>query len=249
MRRRHRHLNPIHAGATYAWDTRFNKDSLTDGTAVGTWTDRGGSTATESVSGNRPSWEDDATNNINGVPVVKFDGSNDRLQTASTTSATALSCVAVCKRPWTTGKYAPIVASNYGATAGIAFLPTGSAFWDWQTKDFLLTANGYQSGRNPRAVGPYGSISDNTPRVFSGVLSSSVSRIWMDGAQISTRVEATASVPSVSAAVYIGGSPGTSDYGDMSFAVLSYWRNTGLSDSLRRRMEHAAAYSCKVPAS
>jgi len=249
MRARNRHCNPINGGATYAFDTRFNKDGYTDGSAVGTWTDRGNNTATESVSANRPLWQNDATNNINGNPVVQFDGSNDTLQTASTVTVTALSCIAVCYRPWTTGKYSPIFTTGYGASAGAGMLSSGGQVQDWQNKDFFLVGDGYLTPRAPRAIGSYGAIADNSPQIVAGILSANLARSYLAGVTMSTRVESTGSVPSITAAVFIGGFAPTNDFGNFSFGQVSYWRNIELSASLRRRFEHAAGYSFKIACS
>lgn len=243
MRARHRHLNPRQAGATFAWDTRYNIDGHANNGAVGTWTDRGSSTATQGTSGNRPVWKD---NEIGGSPAVVFDGSNDRLETGSVTSVTEVSVMAVGKRPWKTGKFAPIIASNYGSTTGIAFLDSAGGFNDWTAGDFLWFGNGFNSARAPRAVGLFTDYENGTVAVMSGVLSSSLARAWHGDARISTRVETTGSVPSITAAVIVGANPGTSDFGDFSIGLLAYWRNTALSDSLRKRLQSAAAYSFKV---
>lgn len=243
MRARHRHINPIAANATYAWDTRYDTDSMTNNGAIGTWTDRGGNAATQVTSANRPVWK---TNDIGGQPSVTFDGSNDSLVTSSVTSVTGVSVIAVGKRPWTTSKFAPVVASNYGIGAGIAFLHAGSGFFDWAANDFLWFGNGYNTGRAPRGIGPITAYSNGTVVVMSGVLSSSTARAWHSGARVSTRVESAGSVPSTAATLNVGGTAGTSDYGDFSFGHISYWRNTAISDSLRQRLQHAVAYSFKV---
>lgn len=249
MRARHRHFNPKDAGATFGWDTRYNSDGHTNNGAVGTWTDRFSNTATQTATtptDRRPTWKDNATDNINGIPVLSFDGTNDLIETASTTTSGALSCVSVVKRPWTTGKFSPICGTAYGENSGKGFLSTGGVFQDFQNKDMFLVGNGFKNGQAPRAVGSYGAIADNTPRIMTGTLSSSRSRIFMDGASISSRVESAASVPSSTAAVQIGGFLATNDWGNMSFGLLVYYKDAAIADPLRKRLEHAAAYSFKL---
>jgi uncharacterized Zn-binding protein involved in type VI secretion len=249
MRARHRHFNPINAGATFAWDTRFNVDGHTDGTSVATWTDRASQTATQSSSSRRPIWEDDATNNINGHPVVKFDGTNDKLDTASITAVTAISFVSVAKRPWQTAKYANIFGGGgYGATTGYSALSTGGAANGWQNKDFMFAGDGFRTGQTPRAIGAVSDAS-GTAKIISGVQSSSLSRVFFEGARMSTRSETTNSVTSAAGAFQIGGTTVAGqgdDAGDFSIATLHFWKDSEISAPVRKRLEHAAAFSFKI---
>lgn len=252
MRARHRHFNPQAAGATFAWDTRFNSDGHSNNAAVGTWTDRLSKTATQTQTSpdRRPVWKDNSTDNINGWPVVVFDGSNDKLDTASITTQTALSFVSVCKRPWETAKYANIFGGGtYGATAGFSALTTGGTVNGWQNKDFMFAGSGFQNGQNGRAIGSYGAISNGNVQVISGVVSSSLARAWFNGERISTRSETTVTVPSRTAIFQVGGTTVASlgdDAGDFSIANLQFWESTELTSSLRKRLEHHAAFSFKI---
>lgn len=251
MRARHRHFNPKAAGATFGWDTRYNADAHTNNGAVGTWTDRFSNTATQTQTSpdRRPVWKDNATDNINGAPVVVFDGSNDKLDTSSITTATALSFVSVCKRPWETSKYANIFGGGtYGSAAGFSALTTGGAANGWANKDFMFAGDGFGSARNGRAIGTYGAITNGTVRVVAGVVSSSLARVWFNGDRLSTRIETTVSVPSRTAIFQVGGTTvagAGDDAGDFSIALLQFWKDTELTSSLRKRLEHHAAYSFK----
>lgn len=251
MRARHRHLNPRQAGATFAWDTRYNIDGHADNGSVGTWTDRGIAAATQTQTASpdrRPVWKDNATDNINGAPVVVFDGTNDKLDTSSITTQTALSFISVAKRPWETAKYANIFGGGtYGSTAGFSALTTGGGANGWQNKDFMFAGSGFNA--NGRAIGSYGSIASGTVRVISGVVSSTLARVWFSGERVSTRSETTVSVPSRTAIFQIGGTTvagQADDAGDFSIAVLQFWKDTELTASLRKRLEHHAAYSFKL---
>lgn len=76
MRARHRHFNARFAGASGVYDARFIS-GLSNNDAVSTWSSRTGTyDATQATSGNRPTYK---TNQFNGNPVVEFDGTNDRL--------------------------------------------------------------------------------------------------------------------------------------------------------------------------
>lgn len=89
MRARQRHFNPKGAGAIAAYDARYIS-GLSDGEVVSTWSSRTGSNdATQTNNANRPLYE---TNELNGNPVVRFDGTNDRM----THGATLNNCLVVC---------------------------------------------------------------------------------------------------------------------------------------------------------
>lgn len=249
MRARQRHLNPIQAGASVAFDTRYNTDGLTNGASVSTWTDRSGSSVSQPSSGSRPTWRDNSSNNINGSPVLQFDGSNDFLATAgNVTYSSSLAVVAVAYRPWTTAKYSPLWSLGYGPVSGKTLIVTGANGHDWLSKDIVFLGDGYSIGRAPRAVGSYGGIANNTPQVISAVLNSSSAGIWMDGIRVSTRVESSGSVPSTTAPLQIGGATATSDYGDFSIGSIALF-SISLSSPMRRRLESACALSFKIPAS
>jgi hypothetical protein len=80
MRARHRHLKPSSVGATIAYDARYLTDA--DGTGIQTWADRSGNgrDLTQSTVAERPTFK---TAIQGGQPVLRFDGSNDNLLTAS----------------------------------------------------------------------------------------------------------------------------------------------------------------------
>lgn len=247
MRRRHRHFNPRHAGATFAWDTRFDADSVANNGTVGTWTDRGSSTATQSDNTKKPLWK---TGQLNGHPAVVFDGSNDFLETSSITSQTAVFGLGVMKRNWATNTAsfrAFLQTASYGASAGIALFTTGGgAFNDWIAKSMLAHGNGYGTGRNPRSSTSDVSVySDGSVHVASTQLNSTTADIWMDGVSIK-RNGNTGSVPSTASAVRIGGNASTGDWGDYSIGMAVYFKDSSPGNALQQRLEHAAAYSFKV---
>jgi hypothetical protein len=80
MRARHRHLKPSSVGATIAYDARYLTDA--DGTGIQTWADRSGNgrDLTQSTSAERPTFKMAIQG---GQPVLRFDGSNDNMLTAS----------------------------------------------------------------------------------------------------------------------------------------------------------------------
>lgn len=74
MRRRHRHFNPAHAGADLVLDARYIDQS--DNTAVSSWVDRSGNAynASQATAANQPTFR---TAQQGGNGGVDFDGSND----------------------------------------------------------------------------------------------------------------------------------------------------------------------------
>lgn len=77
MRARHRHFNPKDAGASGVYDARFIS-GIANNAAVGTWNSRTGTnTATQATSANQPIYR---TDQLNGNPVLQFDGTNDFLR-------------------------------------------------------------------------------------------------------------------------------------------------------------------------
>lgn len=83
MRARQRHLVLGQTGATVVLDSRMLTES--DGTALDSWTNRGSlAISPAATSSERPTVE---RNEQGGNPVVRFDGSNDRLTFASSTGS------------------------------------------------------------------------------------------------------------------------------------------------------------------
>ncbi len=82
MRARHRHFNSRFAGAGIVLDSRYINQS--NNTAVATWHDRSNNNwnAIQATSTAQPIFK---TNQLNGNPVVSFDGTTDRLSINSAT--------------------------------------------------------------------------------------------------------------------------------------------------------------------
>jgi hypothetical protein len=80
MRARHRHLKPSSLSATIAYDSRYINES--DGTTIQTWSDLSGNARdlSQSDSAKRPTFK---TAIQGGCGVMRFDGSNDSMGTAS----------------------------------------------------------------------------------------------------------------------------------------------------------------------
>lgn len=77
MRARQRHLNAGAAGATTVYDARFVY-GVADGNGISTWSDRtNNNDATQGTATYQPTFQEAE---LGGNPVVRFDGSNDRME-------------------------------------------------------------------------------------------------------------------------------------------------------------------------
>jgi hypothetical protein len=248
MRRRARHFNPAHAGAASCYDARFL--ALADNDAVADWTDRSANarTASQATSGNRPVFK---TAVQGGSPIVRFDGSNDQLLTSSYALPSAASLVSAAKADaWQqTAQYRPIATQAYTSGndsnrgLGFCYLAPGGVF-DWSQYDALFIGSGYATTSTPKALAPITSGSDF--RVISTVLGANTARAWSNGSVISSRKEATGAFLARSDQFVIGGKKGTvAEAWDGDIGCLSYF-HVEISDALRKRTEHAAAFSWKI---
>jgi hypothetical protein len=251
MRARQRHLNKSLRDTACSFDSRFIT-GLSDGSAVSSWSDlsANGRNVSQATVANQPIYK---TAIQGGNPVVRFDGTNDEMETAATFSSTSqITAVFVAKADnWTVpGAYRCIGGHGYvaatSANSGVAFgyLPL-NAFLDWQAGDFLALGNGYDTGRNPRAIGPASSGSDF--RVMSVVFWTSLSRAYQNGVRVSTRVETTASINSFTRSFKLAvGNAGEVWKGDIA-AFLYFGSNLG--DPMRVRLERSNALAFKIACS
>lgn len=124
MRARHRHFNPQAAGATLCLDSRYGFNQA-DNTAVSTWEDRTATNndATQASAANQPTYE---TNELNGNPAVRFDGSNDFLSfTTSVFSYTGgATVVAVVKATSGANEFGSVIAEQDGNSTSIGCQPS-----------------------------------------------------------------------------------------------------------------------------
>ena len=91
MHRRARHLNPKAAGAIQVLDSRFIS-GLSDGSAVGTWSDRSGKSydMSQSTSGAKPTYK---TAIQGGQPIVRFDGGDYMSSSFETCGSHSAVCI------------------------------------------------------------------------------------------------------------------------------------------------------------
>jgi hypothetical protein len=222
MRARQRHFNPKSAGAVAAYDARFIS-GLSDGDNVSTWASRTGTNdATQTTVGNQPNYE---TNEINGQPVVNFLPVNSDSLVINITIPNNISIIKVFRR-------------NTSGTNSSFFTSSSSARYDswWFSDNITYTAPA--SGFNTHGTADTSTGSFVESWIKNGTTSS---QVWRNGSTVGTSQIPTTSNGSYNA---LGrGAGGTVMNGAVGCASLL---DSALSDSARRRLEHAAAYSFKI---
>ena len=229
MRRRHRHFNPKDAGATAAFDARYGIAVANDA-AVDTWTNRVGSNnATQSTVASRPVFK--ATGGSNNSPTLQFANQN-LTHTVSLTVAPNL-MMAVALRTSGTG----------GAPLG-AFMPANTALFN------ILYGDGFGTGGVNWGSTPTNSGQSilNTWRILSAkpsstATSNSSTTVWTDGANETTSTGNRYAGDGADRRNIGGGGNTTNFAGSISFVVAI---PADVGNPLRKRLEHAAAYSFKI---
>ena len=251
MRKRNRHLNKSLREAACAFDARF-VSGFSDGSSVDTWTDMSpnGRDATQATAANRPTYK---TSILGGNPVMRFDGTNDVMTTAAFAMPTAVTAIMIAQSfTWT----APVTYYRALATHGNGPTPTettGIALCyiirdtaiDWIIGDLGAWGSGYQQTSNPRAIGP--TTSGTNYRIVSTVLSSTLARMYVNGARTSTRKEVTGNCNSLTRSFTVGGSLITEPWNGDIAAVLYFPSNIG--EPMRARIERSNALAFKIACS
>jgi hypothetical protein len=246
MRARHRHLNPGNAGASGAYDARFGF-SVADGTAISTWEDRtsNNNDASQATAANQPTYE---TNEVNGQPAIKFDGSNDWLTFARFDSTEAWTMAVVYR---TTGS---------AAFQGVILVRQSSTNFDRLT--FFINNNTdygpllVGSNINGTNTGKGGSLRAGEWRVVfaewvgGGTSGSTFYRAYDDGTEITLNNTGVGAI-NANLDSSIGCTTTTSSYvnfwnGFMASVAFGFVRPNA---SLRKRLTHAAGYSFKLACS
>ena len=244
MHRRARHFNAKDVGASGVYDTRFIS-GLSNNDTVSTWSSRTGTNnATQSVLANRPIY---ITNRLNGNPVVQFDGSNDYL-TFSRFDASQAWTIAVVYRNVGTATYQGVILVRQSSTNydRLSLLINN-------TTDYGPVGVGSNA---PAGWGKGGSVREGQWRIVfgewigGGYDGSTYYRAYDDGAQLTL---ANMNVGGINANLTSSIGCSTSDV-----AYTNFWNGfmgsvsfgfTTLSESLRKRVTHAAAFSFKIACS
>ena len=237
MGRRHRHLNPLHLGATSALDARFltgfaNNDPVT------TWTSRTGTNApTQATADNRPLYQ---SAGINGNPSILFTAPSQSLHfspnpVAGATAATVVFCA---MRTLNTGG---ALITNFGTHNTDDLVP-------W----VVVTTNYTGFASNERKVFASG-VSINVPAVESTTSSPGL-WVWRtSGVQLHAVQPNTVAI---GLAARLGSNNSISP-ANAATGLYSWTGHAGavalfpqaLTAPNRKRAEHSMAYSFKIPCS
>jgi len=231
MRLRNRHFNARHAGADLVLDSRFIDQA--DNTEVSSWTDRSANAHTiqQTTQANRPTFQ---TAELNGNPVVRFDGSNDFLTGGDILDigTNSLMMISTAKRSSGSGTIAAkSIAAGFAGRYG---------FYGESNTTYVL----YQGGSTV-----FQGVSDTStsPTIFGiEVQRSTAARLRFNGTQ-----QASGSITGNDASSF----DGAFDFRVGAYtSTLSFWNGDiaqlvlvfRFDASLRKRLEHAAAYSFKI---
>lgn len=249
MRARHRHFNPRDAGALVALDSRYGF-SLSGGSSVSSWLDRtnNANNADQATAANQPKYE---TNELNGQPVIRFDGTNDDLRTGILSSSITVNSV--------TGL--SIHKKNSGGTSANNFSRIISLSLndnqDFSNTNSFITHHSVPSPYN-NSIGWFRNSLQVT-QIAAAFNTFYLNSFTLDATNIKSRINGGADATGTTSANALNSNrltlaaprfqtpPGDSRLnGDIAMITL-----IGLvsSTALRRRLEHAAAYSFKLACS
>jgi len=240
MRARHRHFSYKAAGASLALDSRYIH-GVSDGTTVQTWSDLSGNArdATQSTAGSRATYK---TSIQGGNGVLHFDGGD--AYNAPFTTGTAYSVYCVYKRS----------GSNTNQFNNVSFVCASGVFNNnnGSARRYQLTYNDtptFASSSNASAGSSMVITRNDNWNIHSvtAPIGSGTARYLLNEASEQTaNVSALAGVTSGTVRMSLGGASWDNLFqfnGDMG--LLAAYESSH-SASLRRRLNHHAAYSFKI---
>lgn len=240
MRARHRHFNPRDAGANLVYDSR-RVYGLSDNDPVSTWPDisRNGYDGTASSTG-RPLYR---VGNQGGNPSIRFDGVNDRIEIPSGPSintGAGYDVQTVIKQIKITGGGYPLIAdlkTNLTNNWVFIFGSNNSYRWPsfgsgagWSNLRWNTTNN---TDSNILNIGYNG----------SGATTAANFNFFYNGASQTLTVSGPFGATTANAS--LGGRPGSTIWNNSDYYQFSII-NSSASDSLRKRLNHASAFSFKI---
>lgn len=242
MRLRNRHFNARHAGASLVLDSRFIDQA--DNSEVSSWADRSTNAHTiqQTTQANRPTFQ---TAEMNGNPVVRFDGSNDFLDGGDILDIGSNSMINMVTAKRTTGSAAGLSqkSSARGLIGRWALARSGNAYlgiYNSQVTTFDASV----------------AESSTSPRIYTHTIErSTASRLRFDGKQeASVTITGTDTAShNTSDPYYVGAYGNASGNGPLSglyfngdIAQVVVLFTSSFSSSVLKRLEHAAAYSFKI---
>ena len=245
MRARHRHFNPRSAGSSLVLDSRYIQQ--TDDTAINNWSDRSGNenNASQATAANQPRFR---TNIQGGNPTVRFDGSNDFLSIADSNSLDASTWISMhigysIRSSRTVGTLAVKrlndgVTYNYGIYSSSL---TTTPAWGERSTDAYATLT------NLEVIG--------THYIFNYQYKKNSFSSYRNGLLQTTSSIVNGNVDLIpnNAALQIGNGPQAGGNPNIWPAAVDinylYVLTSEINSSLRRRLEHASAYSFKIACS
>lgn len=237
MNRRARHVQPREVSGCKLSVIGYKITGLSEADPVTTWSDQSGngSDATQSTSGNKPTYQ---TGEINGHPAVLFDGSNDFLEivgldaVADWAITDAFTVLAILKSNSGSGSFRPLWFFRPNNDNNENF----SCWYQYSDNNAYLDCGNWTSGG--RVSGP---VTTNTNwKTFTGRRSGSQGDIWENGANVLSSSAYTDSLMSGSDNFILGANDPQTVFHDAyygEFSVLNY----GAVPALRQRLEGRAA--------
>lgn len=201
------------ADASTLFDATTGGSLVAPDGSIARWEDKSGNArhATQGTVLSRPQRK---TAIQNGRDVVRFDGSDSLLTSSRSTPAACTIFLVTQASAWNPTVYRSPYSHAYNtanqSAFGIHITLAPAAALDWAANDYLCLGSGFTSGRGPRAIGA--AASGSNYRLLSLSLSSAEARLWANGSRVSTRVEVTGAIQSISGPVVIGGTINTNEF-------------------------------------
>jgi hypothetical protein len=231
MRLRQRHLNPRDAGANLVLDARYIT-GLSDGDLVGTWADRSGNGNDVTASGsNRPTYKVEIQG---GQPVLRFDGSDDRMLNTAISFGTSYTIAAVTNVS---------SSSSYRRLIHISSSVDAVGFFGVESGNFTTFFGRVSSWNDTSQNAPAQSLITNFKAV-SVTNNGSTAFPFVSGISQNTKNGSTVSATGIAVGDGVSGGASQPWNGDCGIIWVA---PTVIPQPLRRRLEQASSFSFKIP--
>ena len=226
-------------GATVAFDSRYINES--DNTAIQTWSDRSGNAInlTQATSTKRPAFR---TGVQGGCGVMRFDGTDDSMATASYNVTNTVSGMYVYKNAQTSEQCVFERSANYNNFVGAysSFVGSGT----------VLTASFRNTFVNPNsyAAANFTTRTSNFEIFQYNYAGSAASHFASSNGSLMTKtyvIGQAHSTNSANVATFVGARNNAQLFFNGDLGIF-YTIPTDVGDSMRKRMNHHAAYSFKI---